>query len=345
MQPSFVHAANSKKTCKTHQIPVALGPGKPATYHVSGTLCSRGKLKGKTVQVLVHGFTLTHEYWDSAYQPDRYSYVNSLTKAGYVTLNLDRIGVGTSSHPLATEITVDSNAYVVHQVVTQLRAGKIGGNHFSKVMLVGHSLGTIISVFAARLGGVDGVVLSSFLHVFEPTNTAKLITSATPTQLDQKFKNEKLPVGYLTTRSGTRDLFYNQTDTDPNIQKWDEKTKGTGTAGEMATFGKFLLPTVAQEIHVPILLAIGEKDNLFCNDLLSCKNNSDVLQREQLFYSNKGTHLEAVVIKNAGHNLNYERNAHDFYDAVRKWSDRRINEHKEKPEPSLLESLKFWKYL
>ena len=48
----------------------------------------------RTVQLLVSGLTFDHNYWDTTYQPDTYSYVRAANKHGYSTFNIDRLGVG-----------------------------------------------------------------------------------------------------------------------------------------------------------------------------------------------------------------------------------------------------------
>jgi pimeloyl-ACP methyl ester carboxylesterase len=325
VQVAPVGSTPEPKTCTTYQVPVALADGHPEAYQVTGTLCSRGDPAGKTLQVLVHGVTLSHVYWDFPYQPERYSYVDALTAYGYATFNLDRIGIGDSDHPAALAVTVDSNAYVVHQVIQKLRAGTVGGTPFARVVLVGHSLGTLIAVTeAARYGDVDGVVATSFLHVGGSGSLFTFFAGFIPAQLDPKFSNAGLPIGYLTTSAGTRDVFFNPADTDPQVVVLDEAAKETATDGELATYSEWFSPLLAQPIHVPILLAIGQKDGLFCSLLTPCNSASAILRRERLFYSAHGTCLEAYILANAGHNMNYQLNAQDLYAAIGDWADRYV---------------------
>jgi hypothetical protein len=56
-------------------------------------------------------------YWDFPYQPSTYPYVRAATAAGYATFNFDRIGIGNSDHPPAADVTISSNALVVHEIV------------------------------------------------------------------------------------------------------------------------------------------------------------------------------------------------------------------------------------
>src|SRR5262245_39860697 len=69
------------------QIPVALSPGAPADQTISATL-SRPPGSGGTLQILLHGATYSHVYWDFPFKPERYSYVRAMSRAGYATLNM-----------------------------------------------------------------------------------------------------------------------------------------------------------------------------------------------------------------------------------------------------------------
>src|SRR5690242_16002630 len=80
--------------CERVTFDVSLAPNQSADQHLVATLCSRGPVHKKTIQVLIHGGTYDHNYWDFPVQPETYSYVRELTDAGYATLNIDRLGVG-----------------------------------------------------------------------------------------------------------------------------------------------------------------------------------------------------------------------------------------------------------
>ena len=59
-------ATDEVVTCRRSAIAVALTPGAPATYTVSGELCATPSERhaGTTVQLLIHGATYNYEYWD-----------------------------------------------------------------------------------------------------------------------------------------------------------------------------------------------------------------------------------------------------------------------------------------
>src|SRR5689334_14888823 len=98
--------------CERITFDVSLAANQPADQHLVGTLCARGSLQHKTIQVLIHGGTYDHNYWDFPYQPETYSYVRELTNAGYATLNIDRLGVGESSRPVpGSSLTLHTAAF------------------------------------------------------------------------------------------------------------------------------------------------------------------------------------------------------------------------------------------
>src|SRR5262249_47501186 len=198
--------------------------GQPATYHVAGQLCYKPNNKN-IVHLLASGATYSRAYWDFPLQPQRYSYVRALTNAGYATFNFDRIGIGESDHPPADQVTVQANAFVVHQIVQALRDGRLG--NFVKVILVGHSLGSGIAIIeSGQYGDVDGLILTGFLHALGPA-FLNLPASVYPAQNDPRFAAQNLPDGYLTRIPGAGTLFYLTSKADPDVIALDELTKET----------------------------------------------------------------------------------------------------------------------
>jgi pimeloyl-ACP methyl ester carboxylesterase len=147
--------------CRDYWFPVTQTAGDSTTYRVFGRLCASGSPESRTVQVLLHGGTYNHTYWDWPLDPARYSYVEAATRAGFATLALDRLGYGYSDHPASWAMDYDANAWVVHQVVQYLRGGAVG-RPFERVMLVGHSVGGFTTFTAAGRypHDADGIIVS-----------------------------------------------------------------------------------------------------------------------------------------------------------------------------------------
>ena len=309
------------RVCQRHDVAVSLIPGLLATERVATWLCARGPLAPhRTVQVLLSGNTYGSVYWDFPYQPERYSYVNWMTDAGYVTLSVDRIGIGQSSRPLSTLVNVDSNAWVVEQVVARLATGSLAGVAFSKIVLVGHSYGSAVGMLAAsRSAAVGGLIVSGLLHGI---GYGLLFNAAAmyPAQLDARFAGQPLPLGYLTTQPGQRGVFYYAPGTDPQVIAVDDATKETMTLEESATQELGVLASLA--LTVPVLSVVGDYDATFCG-VPTCSQPGSAAALEPLFYP-AAAQLELHVVPDTGHDLNLHLSAHTWFALAQEWLDRRF---------------------
>jgi len=302
--------------CQDSRLAVAIATGQPAEYEVAGRLCYQPNRKN-TVHLLISGATEGHTYWDFPLQPERYSYVRALASAGYAAFNFDRIGIGESDHPPADQVTVQANAFVVHQIAQALRDGRLGT--FAKVILVGHSLGSGIAVVeAAQYGDVDGVILTGFLHAAGP-GFASLAPIIYPANNDPRFAGQNIPDGYLTTLPGTRSPLFWTPNVEPEVMAVEELFKETITTGELNTFPPLVFsPNNAQGIHAPVLIVIGQYDNIFCTPP-QCPE----AQVEATYYALEAQ-VEVKVIPLEGHALNLHRNAPAVFATVLEWSNRRF---------------------
>jgi pimeloyl-ACP methyl ester carboxylesterase len=328
-------AANDDNQCQDETIPVTL-TADPTIYHLYGQLCWQGTLAGKTVQLLTSGITYDHTYWDFPLQPQHYSYIRSAVDAGYATLNIDRLGVGQSDHPPADALTVPAEAGVNHQIIQFLRHGDIAGTSFAKIVAVGHSLGSGISVYeASTYADVDGVIVSGLLHALNPDSFSGFFAIIYPASEDPKFATAGLPPGYVTTRPGGRAFFYNTAYADPAVIARDEQLKQTGTSGEVDTFGLGFDPTLSQQIHVPVLVVVGQQDVSYCNEALpgfSCTDGGTVNAREGFAYPPQAC-LETYVLPSSGHDVNLHPDAHLWFEQATDWTARRIGNAQPPSQP------------
>jgi len=331
--PSSARAAAGGLRCEEVSFPVTLSPDDATVYNVFGELCSRGGVKNKTVQITLHGATYSHLYWDFPLQPETYSYVRRATAAGYAVLNLDRIGSGQSDRPAAEAVTIESNAYVIHQIVQSLRGGKrvipsFGRIRAERVTLVAHSLGSVIAIQeAATYGDVDGLALTGVSHEIQPALGDTLATLY-PASLDPLFAGQSIPDGYLTSQPGQRDIFYHPGAFDPLVLMLDELTKQTVTTAELDT----AVPALALStgVHVPVLVVTGDFDAAFCA-APSC-SESGSLAAEPGFYPADAC-AEAVAIPGVGHDLNLQFEAPLTYDTILDWMNRRVGNNTKRPAP------------
>ncbi len=319
-----VSAATDQGICQSVYVPVALGAGQPAQYSIYGQLCLPTSGPGNAVQVLVPGATYSHVYWDFPYQPATYSYVRAMNAAGYSTFNIDRLGTGLSSHPdlSLVDVTMYTDAYVVHEIVQDLRAGLIGSRPFARVLLVGHSLGSgVVWIEAGTYHDLDGVIVTGLTHTLNAIGEVRILASFYPADLDTQFAGAGYGLGYLTTEPGTRaGDFYDTSDADPNVIALDEATKATATDGQATTFAPLLLDGISAQITVPVLLVVGQEDSVVCGLLATnCSSAATVLQTEAPYYSPQAQ-LQVAVIPNDGHDLALHKSAPLYFAATIAWA-------------------------
>lgn len=318
--------------CEELSFDVTLSPGDPTVYSVFGVLCSRGSIERRTIQITLHGATYSHLYWDWPFQPETYSYVRRATAEGYAVLNIDRMGIGQSDRPPAAAVDIPANGYVVHQIVQALRGGDLVVQSFGRitaerVVLVGHSLGSVISIQeAATYGDVDGVVLTGVSHTITPALN-EIFAVLYPANLDPRFPG--VPDGYLTTLPGTRDVFYYPPSRDPLVLAIDEETKETVTTAELDTAVPALF--LSSGIHVPVLVIVGDHDRAFCGEPTCSASGS--LAAEAGFFPPDAC-VETAAVAGAGHDLNLHFQAPAAYDVILGWMDRRVGSDPKVPPPS-----------
>lgn len=305
-------------TCADVRIPITLGDGSSGS--IAGRLCVPAG--ATSVQLLLHGITYGQFYWDIPFQPENYSYVVAANQAGYATLNIDRLGAGGSFHPPSALVTLENNVGAVHQVVQALRSGAVGGTAFKKVVLVGHSYGSLVSfTVAGRFQDVDALVPTGASHQMNTVNVlTRLIPTTQPATLDPKFASSGLDLGYLTTRLGTRVVFHNVHNTDPGVIALDEQLKETVTASELITAIPASVLNPSRQINIPVLAVNGTDEPLFCNGLLAgdCSTAAALVASERPFYGPNVT-LDALVVPDTGHDVTLALSAPKTLAAIQEW--------------------------
>jgi pimeloyl-ACP methyl ester carboxylesterase len=305
-------AADDGVACRQHVILVGLAPGGPASYTVTGELCATSDelAAGATVQLLVHGATHNHNYWNFGRVGGiRYSYARDVAARGFPTFALDGIGLGNSSHPASDQVSAQASAYVVHQVVQALRSGSINDVAFGKVIIVGHSLGsTVVWQEAISFGDVDGVIVTGAAHSLSAFFAEMGPKTLYPANLDAKFSASGLDSGYLTTLPNSRAaLFHSSPDVDPALIAVDETRKDVVSSTELDTGIPLVFSMDTLAIKVPVLTVLGGNDATTCGPSsqggnFDCSSGAIVATQEAPFYSPEAR-IHACVVPASGHDL------------------------------------------
>jgi len=307
--------------CSAYDLPVSTNPLLPLTMH--GQLCLPAGAPSPTVQLLLHGATYNRAYWDLPYQPATYSYQQDMAAHGLATFAVDEIGIGQSSRPLSTLITGAMQAAAVHIVVGDLRAGVVGGVHFGKVVLVGHSAGSAISIIeAAGYHDVDGVLLTGMTHLPNaPVVLDDVALGLHPVTLDPQLASRGGDPGYLTTVPDSRGtMYYSPGDLDPLAVSADEAyAKDQVSASSLLDIvGVGLASPISLNITAPVFLVDGTNDTGFCGLFRDC-SYAGSLQDEEAPYFSAAAHLTTYVLPGSGHSVALAANASLYRDASRAW--------------------------
>lgn len=324
------------RICVNQEIPVSLTGNGPKTYHLFGRLCYPPNRVPRAVQLLVSGFTYNHLYWDVPGFGDQYSYVAHAVAAGYATFAVDPIGTGSSSRPPGSQVTIDAGAATIHQVVQALRAGVVLGHSFGQVIYVGHSLGSKTGwVEISRYHDVDAFVQTASVHAFNKKTLADFGDDVYNASDDPRFAALGLDPGYVTTKPGTRKIFYYLPATDPEVLRFDERHKDVGLQAQSAGTRELVdAPpdeAVTRRIDVPVLSVVGQYDALDCGEPggLDCSDPQQVQNFESRYYSDPAQ-LTVAVIPGAGHDLNLHRNAPETNQVINRWIQSILPPPKEK---------------
>lgn len=292
-------------TCRSVQLRVSLAVNQPANQTISGTLCTPLWWSGQKheIDILAHGATYDSTYWNWPVKTNQYSYVNDTLLAGRATFAYDALGTGKSSHPQSGDITIDTEAYVLNQVLSWAH----GNAKFSRFVVIGHSFGSITAVYESSLyHDEDALVLTGFSHALNAANAATAVGDMYPANQDPQFSGKGLDSGYLTTKPGTRGVLFYGGLTDASIIASDEATKdivpGQAFGQGVAQLEAPAAGNVANQITVPVLEVIGQEDYLFCGTgaPTDCSSPS-VRAYDAPYFSNASLTVDTIPL--TGHDL------------------------------------------
>lgn len=286
------------------------------SYNIFCKLCLPSDLskasKVKTVQLLTHGATLDHTYWDIA---PGYSYVDVAAAAGYATLSYDQLGVGNSDHPDPIQVVqATSQVAVTRGLVELLRNGKLGGFRFDKVVGVGHSAGSTLTqaITTNYPRDFDAVILSGTSTSAASVAISMAAFNFVNANTDPSPKLKDLPAGYLTQQSaaGIQFAFYRYPNFDQNAFEQQVANKQTNTLGILLTLGGIIAPST--QFTGPVDVVNGENDLVFCggNCLYPTDQNEAVLA---VFYPAASSGSQTYIAAGAGHSIAAHKSGPDSF--------------------------------
>ncbi len=340
LAPPVAHAEDKKAKDKVsiHDIqakhvkfPVQLSDG--STHTIAGVfyvnpaqraICSHKNtprkvekcfLKLTTLQVLVHGWTYNHTYWDpyGADKPGR-SYARFMAKKGYLVLALDLLGTGASSVPNGETLNFTENVLSLIQVLSQIRSQQhLHKNRIQHIALVGHSGGTILSVLTAGTvpNIVDFLVATGWSYVPHQVFPQRFI----------KLFLQQIP--YIRFPSDVRTaLFYYEPTARPrqiafdNSQLADQFPHGALKQGapildalENGDIELIKAFSLVDQVKIPVFVQLGDMDMIA---------KPTIPEAEEEFYSGSPD-VTVQVLENIGHSLNLHIDRKTGWRSINRW--------------------------
>ncbi|KAH8773346.1 Alpha/Beta hydrolase protein [Hyaloscypha sp. PMI_1271] len=291
-----------------------------AAYQVAGTYCRPSHNKPSTLLLATHGATLDRYYWHFPYQSSKYSFVDFAVSKGYSVLFYDRVGAGESTMLNGYVSQIPIHVAVLEQLIQYVRSGSLSsyarGVTPKKIVLVGHSLGSMISnalLASANPTIADGAVLTGWSPnsgllagapgIFAATQL-KIANTANPSRWGA-YDN-----GWLTAIDiySCIQLFY-------KIGSFDFATAQLALASSwpisiMEFFTLFAMNFVSQST-IPVLFFTGSNDMMICQG--DC-NGVYANAVAPLFPKSVG--FEAYIQPNTGHVLTTAYNATGGYKVI-----------------------------
>jgi pimeloyl-ACP methyl ester carboxylesterase len=268
-----------------------------------------------TLQVLVHGGSYNHKYWDAGViNGNDYSYARYMAGQCYSVLALDRLGTGESSKPNGDFTNLANEADGLQQILTSLHTTPNPTRRpFQRIVLVGHSFGSFLSVYTLGTYGkvADAAVITGWVH-------SPGVVPIDPALFEQLLQNP-----YIISPAEVRTaLFYHQSAADPAVIAYDNANfadamtrgffsnaiamfiaRGQGDVAQIKALSK------VDQLNVPVFVQLADFDFLF---------PASVAGPEASFYSNAPT-VTIDVLSNMGHVFNLHTNHSEGWQRINNW--------------------------
>ncbi|KAJ7300585.1 Alpha/beta hydrolase fold-1 [Mycena albidolilacea] len=263
----------------------------------------------RLLQLLVHGFTYTNQYWSpSVKEFQNYSYTAFSCDRGLSSLAIDWVGVGLSTRPAnSSDVQYPTVAATLSRLAHHLKTMSLlpGVPPFRTIIGVGHSSGSGLLTFAAIVDGARSpfaaFILTSALTDAgaAPTASSPLIPSARD---DIPLRWGGLDPGYITVPN--RSIFYppDSSAFSPRMQLFDAFTRDVGTVAMLAQTG--VVSLVARNYAGRVAKVLGAADQFICVDD-QCEDVAALSAAEGMLWP-AAKSFELVVLQNSGHDLNLD---------------------------------------
>jgi pimeloyl-ACP methyl ester carboxylesterase len=231
------------------------------------------------------------------------SYIAGAWEDGWATLAIDRPGHGRSTRVHSNLPTAQVVSSILADLVFAIGEGKYG--EFSEVILVGHSAGTALALYAVEhhpelSARLSGLVLTGVVHAPALADIAVPLDASHPANEELDFAG--LDSGWMTTLPGRRRELWWSAASPANLVQCDEESKGIWCKAELDDARDFWVTPVTVEVPRVLVIA-GCEDNSFCQAdarVGRCRDDGALLRNEAQYFP-EGANISARLVPNWGH--------------------------------------------
>jgi pimeloyl-ACP methyl ester carboxylesterase len=211
-----------------------------------------------SVQVLLHGNTYDHRYWDAGVIGGaNYSYAQFMAQRDHHVLALDLPGTGDSARPDGDEVNFEGTGAAITEIIARLRrdADQLGTSG-ARVVLIGHSLGAILAVYIQSRRSPADILIPTGVGVSPLERLSHFQAGVIETALEDK---------YIRLDSETRGrTFYHPASADPEVIEFDNHHLRTamprGIYRDAVACRRSLEVSGAADITCPVYIQLGAND-------------------------------------------------------------------------------------
>ncbi|KAK4140675.1 Alpha/beta hydrolase family-domain-containing protein [Dichotomopilus funicola] len=298
------------------------------TFKITGQLCVPPKgaaARSDILHVATHGAGFDSRYWDAEIKREEYSYVDAALAEGYSIFTYDRLGTGSSEKPDPYDVVQVNIQVEILRYLTELaRSGKLVSASKtlgdcpdkrlktykpSKIVHVGHSLGSIISVglITNYPTESDGLIATGFVMTNIPLPGLNLATwgfEYAPENDPVLFGDRKSGTLVPATKSNMQLNFLRKGTFEPALLDYAWKIRQPVAVSEFASllsgFG-----TQGALFKGPLHMVVGENDYGACGG--DCTGTYDL---ELIKATYKGAaDVDVHIQPKTGHGLTLSTNA------------------------------------
>ncbi len=293
------------------QISFAAYIGGYADAVFAGHYYPAGNPSRRLLQILVHGVSYDHRYWDAGQiNGSDYSYARYMTERGYDILAMDLPGTGSSSKPDGDSVALESVGKALARVAETVRGpGGPLNAAIDRVALVGHSLGSIVTVYTqAWWQPADLLVVTGTGYY----------PSRGPSPYGTRGHEEAMRDAYACVPPEVRrHAFYYEPMADPQVIEFDNLVLRTSLprrlwADALRARDDLTVAGLA-EVACPVYMQLGEHDPIMPGSLAQSERECWPARTEVV--------VEQVAA--AGHCLNLHLNHEEGWQSI----DRFLREH------------------